>query len=203
MDDHALIRQGLRRAFEQTDDFEVVAEASTVAEGLAMDHAHCPDVLVIDVHLGDGNGIDLVRDVRERRPGAGLVVLTMYDGDEHLLAALEAGASCFVLKQSPVDEVISAARRAAASPGTFAADGLAGAMRRKLAPPAVQLTAREDQILKLLAKGMSVAEVSAVLFVSASTTKTHMAKVYEKLGASNRTQAVMTAVRLGLVPVDS
>ena len=170
VDDHALIRQGLRRAFEQTDDFEVVAEAASVAEALALDRAHQPDVLVIDIHLGDGSGIDIVRQVRQQRPQAGLVVLTMYDGDDHLLAALEAGASCFVLKQSPVEEVIQAARRAHTSPTTFAADGLAGAMRRKLAPPAVQLTAREDEILKLLAKGLSVSEVSARLFVSASTT---------------------------------
>lgn len=203
MDDHALIRQGLRRAFEQTDDLTVVGEAASVAEALALDRAHTPDVLVVDVNLGDGSGIEVVRQVRDQRPMAGLVVLTAYDGDEHLLAALEAGASCFVLKQAPSDEVVSAARRAAASPTTFTADGLAAAMRRKLAPPPVQLTPREQEILRLLASGMSVAEVSHELYVSASTTKTHMAKLYDKLGAANRTQAVMNAVRLGLVSVDN
>lgn len=203
MDDHALIRQGLRRAFEQTDDFTVVAEAGSLAEAKVLDRAHQPDVLVVDVNLGDGSGIDLVRQVREERANAGIVVLTMYDEDVHLLAALEAGASCFVLKQAPVQDVIEAARRSASSPGTFAAEGLAQAMRRKMSRPVVELTAREDEILKLLALGLSVAEVSARLFVSASTTKTHMAKVYDKLGATNRTQAVMTAVRLGLVTVDA
>lgn len=198
-----MIRQGLRRAFEQTDDLEVVAEAGSAAEALALDRAHQPDVLVVDVNLGDGSGIDVVRQVRALRPHAGLVVLTMYDGDEHLLAALEAGASAFILKQAPADEVVQAARRAAEAPTTFSADGLAGAMRRKLAAPAVQLTPRESEILGLLAAGMSVAEVSAKLYVSASTTKTHMAKLYEKLGAANRTQAVMNAVRLGLVNVDA
>ena len=201
VDDHALIRQGLRRAFEQTDDFQVVAEAGSLAEALVLDRAHRPDVLVIDVNLGDGSGMDLVRTVRAERPEAGLVVLTMYDEDSHLLAALEAGASSFVLKQSPVQQVVDAARRAATSPATFAADGMAAAMRRKLARPVVELTPREDEILKLLAQGLSVAEVSAKLFVSASTTKTHMAKVYDKLGATNRTQAIMTAVRMGLVSV--
>ena len=179
----------------------MVAEAGSLSEAFALDRAHRPGVIVVDVNLGDGSGIDLVRHVRQERPQTGIVVLTMYDEDTHLLAALEAGASCFVLKQAPVQDVIEAARRAATSPGTFAADGLAGAMRRKLARPAVELTAREDEILKLLALGMSVAEVSAKLFVSASTTKTHMAKVYDKLGATNRTQAVMTAVRMGLVSV--
>ena len=203
VDDHALIRQGLRRAFEQTDDLVIVAEAASVAEALALDRAHSPDVLVVDVNLGDGTGMDVVRAVRERRPAAGLVVLTMYDGDEHLFAALEAGASAFVLKQSPAEEVVSAVRRAAESPTTFTADGLAAAMRRKLSTPTIQLTAREGEILQLLASGMSVAQVSQQLYVSSSTTKTHMAKLYEKLGASNRTQAVMTAVRLGLVSAEA
>ena len=191
----------MKRAFEQTEDLKVVGEAGSVAEALALDRVHTPDVLVIDINLGDGSGIDVVRHVRAARPAAGLVVLTMYDGDEHLLAALDAGASAFVLKQAPSEEVVQAARRAAGAPLSFTADGLAAALRRKLAPPAVQLTGRETEILALLAAGMSVAQVSAKLFVSASTTKTHMAKLYEKLGAANRTQAVMNAVRLGLVSV--
>lgn len=203
VDDHALIRQGLRRAFEQTDDLEVVAEASSVAEALAQARAHKPDVLVVDINLGDGSGIDVVRTMRAERPEVGLVVLTMYDGDDHLFAALEAGASAFVLKQAPSSDVVDAARRSATSPTSFAAEGLAAAMRRRMAKPVVQLTDREAEILKLLAQGMSVAEVSAKLYVSASTTKTHMAKLYDKLGAANRTQAVMAAVRLGLVTVPS
>jgi DNA-binding NarL/FixJ family response regulator len=181
----------------------VVAEASSLSEALALDRLHTPDVLVVDLNLGDGSGLDLVRRVREQRPAAGIVVCTMYDGDNDLLAALEAGASAFVLKQAPAEDVVDSARRAASSPTTFAADGLAGAMRRRLSAPTVQLTPREDEILRLLASGMSVAEVSSQLFVSTSTTKTHMAKLYEKLGAANRTQAVMAAVRLGLVQVDA
>ena len=201
VDDHALIRQGLRRAFEQTDDFEVVAEAGSLAEGLALDRVHATDVVIIDVNLGDGSGIDLVRHIRAERPDAGLVICTMYDKDDYLLAALEAGASAFVLKQAPADQVVSAARRAVAAPMAFTAAGLAEAMRRRLAPPTIQLSPRETEILALLTLGMSVVQVSQQLFVSSSTTKTHMAKLYEKLGAANRTQAVMTAVRLGLVDV--
>ncbi len=201
VDDHALIRQGLRRAFEQTDDFEVVAEAGSLAEGLALDRVHASDVVIIDVNLGDGSGIDLVRHIRAERPDAGLVVCTMYDKDDYLLAALEAGASAFVLKQAPADQVVTAARRAVAAPMAFTATGLAEAMRRRLAPPTIQLSPREAEILALLTLGMSVVQVSQQLFVSSSTTKTHMAKLYEKLGAANRTQAVMAAVRLGLVDV--
>src|SRR4051794_6828239 len=119
VDDHDLIRHGLRRAFEQTDDLMVVGEASSLAEGLALDRMHQPDVIVVDINLGDGNGIDLVRQVRADRPSAGLVVCTMYDTDEYLLSALEAGASSLVLKQAPAEEIVNAARRAAVAPGTF------------------------------------------------------------------------------------
>ena len=174
VDDHALIREGLRRALEQTEDLEVVGEAGSAAEALALERKLGPDVLVVDVNLGDGSGIDVVKEIRERRPEAGLVVLTMYDGDDQLLAALEAGASAYVLKGAPVDDVVQAARRAHAAPATFSAEGQAAAMRRKLATPAVQLTPRESEILRLLAAGHSVAEVSQQLYVSASTTKTHM-----------------------------
>lgn len=203
VDDHALIRQGLRRAIELTDDLVVVAEAASRSEGLALDRAYRPDVLVVDISLGDGSGIDLVRQVREVRPYAGLVVLTMYDGDEHLLEALDAGASAFVLKQAATSELVEAVRRSASSPRSFSADGLAGAMRRRMQGPAVRLTPRELEILALLALGKSVAQVSAELYVSASTTKTHMVRLYGKLGANNRTQAVMSAVRLGLVTADA
>ncbi len=201
VDDHSLIRQGLRQAFDQTDDLAVVAEAASASEARALARAHEPDVAVVDINLGDGSGIDLVRELRSRRPQMGLVVLTMYDADEHVFAALEAGASAFVLKSAPSGDVIAGARHAAASPLTFTAHDLAGAMRRRLQTPTVHLTPREQQILDLLAGGASVAQVSEQLFISQSTTKTHLSKVYEKLGADNRTQAIMAAVRLGLVDV--
>lgn len=203
VDDHALIRQGIRRAFEQTDDLSVVAEAGSLAEALALDRLHRPDVAVVDISLGDGTGLSLVRRMREARAEVGLVVLTMYDGDEHVFAALEAGASAFVLKGAPVGDVVAAARSAVRAPGSFTADNLAAAMRRRLQSPAVQLTGREAEILQLLGTGLSVAQVSQRLYISPSTAKTHMSKLYDKLGARTRTQAVMTAVRLGLLSVDA
>ena len=202
VDDHALIRQGLRRAFEQTEDLTVVAEAASLSEALALERAHEPDVAVVDINLGDGSGIDFVRTLRTRRPSVGLVVLTMYDGDEHVFAALEAGASAFVLKGAPAEEVVSAARQSATSPMAFTAQDLAGAMRRRMQTPAINLTPREDQILQLLGSGASIADIAGQLYISQSTTKTHMAKLYDKLGAGNRTQAVMSAVRLGLLSTD-
>ena len=199
VDDHALITEGLRRAFEATEDLKVVDDAATVAEALAMVRAHEPQVAVIDINLGDGNGNELCRQLRSLHPGMGLVVLTMYDGDEHLFNALEAGASAFVLKSAPADDVAAAVRRAATSPTAFTANDLGAAMRRRMAAPTVHLTPRENEILQLLGEGLSVALVAKELFISPSTAKTHMSKLYDKLEASNRTQAVMAAVRLGLL----
>lgn len=203
VDDHALIRQGLRRAFEQTDDLDVVAEAGSMSEALALERAHNPDVAVVDVNLGDGSGIEFVRTMRSRRPDMGLVVLTMYDGDEHVFAALEAGASAFVLKGAPSEDVVSAARQAATAPTAFTAQDLAGAMRRRMQTPTVQLTSREAEILQLLGRGRSVAQIAGELYISQSTAKTHMSKLYDKLGAANRTQAVMSGVRLGLLSTEA
>jgi DNA-binding NarL/FixJ family response regulator len=199
VDDHALINEGLRRAFESTEDLKVVDDAATVAEALAIVRARQPQVAVIDINLGEGNGIELCRELRALYPAMGLVVLTMYDGDEHLFGALEAGASAFVLKSAPADDVASAVRRAAASPTAFTANDLGAAMRRRMQAPTVHLTPRENDILQLLGEGLSVALVAKKLFISPSTAKTHMSKLYDKLDASNRTQAVMTAVRLGLL----
>jgi DNA-binding NarL/FixJ family response regulator len=161
--------------------------------------AHKPQVAVIDINLGDGNGIELCRELRKLYPAMGLVVLTMYDGDEHLFGALEAGASAFVLKSAPAEDVASAVRRAVASPTAFTANDLGAAMRRRMQAPTVRLTPRENEILQLLGEGLSVALVAKTLFISPSTAKTHMSKLYDKLAASNRTQAVMAAVRLGLL----
>jgi DNA-binding NarL/FixJ family response regulator len=205
VDDHELIRQGLRRAFERTGDFTVLGEAGTVAEALSLLAATPPDVVIFDVRLPDGSGLDAAKKVREANPTRGIVVLTMYAGDEQLFGALEAGASAFVPKDAPADDVISAARHAAVSPRAFTANDLAGAMQRRLTPSGPQLSPREREVLGLLADGLGVAAISKQLFISESTTKTHISKVYEKLGAANRAQALMTAMRLGLIanPADS
>jgi DNA-binding NarL/FixJ family response regulator len=199
VDDHELIRQGLRRAFERTGDFTVVGEAGSVSQALEVIGSTTPDVVIFDVRLPDGSGLDAARKVRESNPTMGIVVLTMYAGDDQLFGALEAGASAFVPKDAPADDVISAARHAAVSPRAFTATDLAGAMQRRLSPSGPQLSPREREVLGLLADGLGVAAISKQLYISESTTKTHISKVYEKLGAANRAQALMTAMRLGLI----
>ena len=199
VDDHELIRQGLRRAFERSEDFTVAGEAASIAEALAVMDTELPDVVILDVRLPDGSGLDAASTLRQRHPRLGIVVLTMYAGDEQLFGALDAGASAFVPKDAPAEDVVAAARHAAASPQTFAAANLADAMKRRMDPTGPQLSPREREVLVLLADGLGVAQISKRLYISESTTKTHISKLYEKLGAGNRAQAIMAALRAGLI----
>lgn len=199
VDDHDLIRKGLRHAFERDPHFEVVGEAGTATDGVRLAGALNPDVVIMDLRLPDGSGLSATRALRKSNPTLGIVVLTMYAGDDQLFGALEAGASAFVPKSAPADDVVAAARHAATNPNAFTAADLADAMKRRLSPSGPQLSPREGQVLKLLADGMSVAGIAKQLYVSESTAKTHISKLYEKLGAGNRAQALMTALRLGLL----
>src|SRR3954468_24403609 len=148
IDDHELIRQGLAGAFSQADGFEVSGQAGSVAEGIALAEELHPDVVVTDVRLPDGSGLEIVRTLRKENRQIGLVVLTMYAGDEQLFAAMDAGASGFVGKDAPTSSVIRAVRQASVAPLTFTCTGLAEAMVRRMstgAPP--RLSDRERQVL--------------------------------------------------------
>lgn len=202
VDDHDLIRQGLRRSFELDSAFEVVGEAGTVADALDLAQLLDPDVVVMDIRLPDGSGLDAAATLRSRHATMGIVVLTMYAGDDQLMGALEAGASSFISKSVPATEVLAAAKHAAASPSTFTAAGLAAAMHRRAATDKVRLTDREMQVLELLADGHSVGTLAQTLYISESTIKSHVARIYEKLGAANRAQALMAALRLGVLQSD-
>lgn len=199
VDDHELVRHGLRAAFDREESFRVVGEAATVATARERIAALRPQVAILDVNLPDGSGLELARELRRAHPTMGIVVLTMYSTDGQLFIALEAGASAFVAKDAPASDVISAARHAATSPTAFTAADLAAAMRRRLNPSGPQLSRREKEVLDLLAEGLGVAAIARRLYISESTAKTHISKLYEKLGAGNRAQALMTAMRLGLV----
>lgn len=199
VDDHELIRQGLRRNFERDPQFEVVGEAGSASEAEHLVAALHPQVVIMDVRLPDASGLDTTRALRAKYPDLGIVVLTMYAGDEQVLGALDAGASAFIPKSAPAQEVIAAARHAASSPGSFSAADLAGVLRRS-SNARVVLTTREHEVLALLAQGLSVAEIAKQLFISPSTTKSHIARLYEKLDAGNRAHAMVNAMRLGLLP---
>ena len=203
VDDHDLIRQGLRRAFERNADFTVAGDAATLSEAKRLVAQLKPNVIVTDVRLPDGTGLDLTTEIRTVDDDIGIVVLTMYAGDQQLFAALQAGASAFVAKDAPSDDVVAAARHASVAPRSFTAQDLAGAMQRKMAPSGPQLSPREQQILELLAEGLGVTPIARQLYISESTAKTHISRLYEKLGAANRAQAIMRAVQAGLVSSES
>jgi DNA-binding NarL/FixJ family response regulator len=203
IDDHELIRQGLAGAFAQADGFDIAGQAGSVEEGIALARELAPDVVVTDVRLPDGSGLDVVRALRKDDKEIGLVVLTMYAGDEQLFAAMDAGASAFVGKDAPTTTVISAARQASVAPLTFACTGLGEAMIRRMSSGAPRLSDRERQVLELLAEGLGVTAIAARLYLSESTAKSHIGRIYEKLGAANRAQALVTAMRLGLISTAS
>jgi DNA-binding NarL/FixJ family response regulator len=203
VDDHDLIRDGLTMVFSAEPTMEVVGAAKTVAEGLRMYADLSPDVIVTDLQLQDGTGLDVVRAVRRERGQdgreTGIVVLTMHAGDDQIFAAMEAGASAFVGKDAPSTEVVQAARHAAVSPRSFLCAGLASAMMRRAGSESTRLTGREHDVLVLLADGLSAAEIGGRLHLSESTVKSHVAHVYQKLGAANRAQALVRAMRIGLL----
>src|SRR3954452_19392959 len=135
VDDHQLIREGLRRAFDRAGDLEVVGEAASVATAVGALDRHSPDLLVTDVRRPYGHGIRLARRARQSDPELGIVVLTMYAGDDKLFADLDSGASAFVGKDAPAEEVVAAARHAAPSPRAFTARDLADVMQRRMHAP--------------------------------------------------------------------
>jgi len=199
VDDHDLIRDGLAGVFRRTPCMDVLGDAKTVTAALEMFRELRPDVVVTDLQLPDGTGLDVVRAVRRTAPDAGVVVLTMHSGDEQIFAAMEAGASAFVGKDAPSGEVVKAAQHAAVSPRSFLCAGLTDAMLRRATSVATQLTSRENDVLKLLADGLSAAEIGSQIHLSESTVKSHLAKIYQKLGVTNRAQALVTAMRVGLL----
>jgi DNA-binding NarL/FixJ family response regulator len=199
VDDHELIRDGLSGVFSAQEDMEVVGAAKTVAGALDLYFGHEPDVIVTDLQLPDGTGLDIVRRVRKESDKTGLVVLTMHAGDDQIFAAMEAGASAFVGKDAPSTEVVKAARHASVSPRSFLCAGLAQAMMRRVSGESTRLSEREHDVLVLLADGLSAGEIAPRLHLSESTVKSHVARIYQKLGASNRAQALVTAMRIGLL----
>ena len=201
VDDHELIRSGLGAVLDLEDDMDVVGTAATVSEAVSRYTELQPDVVIADLQLQDGTGLDIVRSVRKQSDQVGLIVLTMHSGDEQIFAAMQAGASGFVGKDAPATEVIKAARHAAVSPKAFVCAGLVGAMIRRRSGESTALTDREHEVLLLLAEGLNAAEIGGKLYLSESTTKSHIAKIYQKLGAANRAQALVTAMRVGLLSI--
>lgn len=204
VDGHTLTRLGLTTLAAAHPDLEVVAEASTAAEVPGIIAATAPHVVTLDVSLPDQDGLRLARELRDRHPALGIVVLTSQGEDDILFRALETGASAFVGKTAPAEEILCAIRHAAVAAASFTATGLATAMARRQSTTArLALSPREREVLALLRDGESIPAIARTLYVSPSTAKTYVSRLYEKLGASNRSQALMAALRSGLIRSDA
>lgn len=199
IDDHDLVRQGLVRSFERAGGFDVVGQAGSVTQALSMWSALRPDAVVTDLQLPDGSGLEIVRAVRRDSDRAGVVVLTMHTGDPQVFAALEAGASGFLGKESRSEEIIGAVRHGVRAPRSFLCTGLAGALMRRADSPTTRLSPRELEILQLVAEGLRTVEIARRLYLGESTVKLHLGHVYRKLGVASRTEALAAGLRLGLV----
>jgi DNA-binding NarL/FixJ family response regulator len=200
VDGQTLVRYGLRELIAQHSDIEIVAECQSAAEAPGMVAAARPDVVTIDVVLPDGDGLRLAREFRNRDADLGIVMLTSQQDDDVLFRALDSGVSAFVSKTAPLAEVLSAIRHAAVAASCFTAAGLAMAVaRRRATQDRLALSPREAEVLRLLHEGLSVPAIAMEMFISVSTAKTYVARLYEKLGAASRAQALMTAMHHGLI----
>jgi len=198
VDGHPVTRWGLARIADEQPGLQVAGETGSAAEALQLAAALEPDVVTIGIGLCDGNGLDLARELRDRYVGLGIVILTSRGEDDILFRALETGASAFVSKMAALPEIVAAIRHSAVAASSFSAAGLAQALRRRQ-ETTERLTLSEREVLFLLQEGRSVPTIATCLFISLSTAKTYVARLYEKLGATNRATALMAAVRLGLV----
>ncbi|HEX9517938.1 MAG TPA: response regulator transcription factor [Streptosporangiaceae bacterium] len=200
VDGHTLTRYGLRQLVAEHADIEIVAEcgfAGLAPETIAQSG---PDVVTIDATLPDGDGMRLARNFRDLYADLGIVMLTSRGEDDVLFRAMETGVSAFVAKTAPVEEVLAAIRHAAVAASSFTASGLAVAItRRRTIRDRLALSPREAEVLRYLRDGLSIPTIALAMYISQSTAKTYVARLYDKLGAANRAQALMTAMRYGLI----
>jgi len=202
MDDHEVVRQGVRALLESTGEIDVVGEASNAAEALARIPAVLPDVAVLDVRVPDGNGIEVCRDVRSAY-GTQCLILTSYSDDEALFEAIMAGASGYVLKQVRGTELISAVKRVAAGESLLD-PAITGRVLQRLREPAPiderlhSLTPQERRILHFIADGMTNRQIAGEMFLAEKTIKNYVSNLLAKLGMHRRTEAAVFATKLEL-----
>jgi two-component system, NarL family, response regulator DegU len=204
-DDHTMLRQGLRRALEEDERFEVVAEAASGDEAVRLAMALRPDVVLMDVTMPFMDGVAATREITSRLPNTRIVMLTMHHDPEVAQRAIRAGATGYLVKDCSLEEVRSTIVMAA-SGDTAVSPDLAASMlgeARRLQQLGSEdekvISRREEEVLQLIADGASTPEVASKLFISQKTVKNHLASIYEKLDARDRTQAVLQAVRRGIV----
>lgn len=199
VDDHPVVREGLRSLLAAAPGIEVVAEAADADAAVGAAVATQPDLVLMDLRMPGRDGVAATADVLAARPATRVVVLTTYDTDGDVLRAVEAGASGYLLKDTPRDELVAAVRAAARGATVLAppaAATLAGAARGPARPA---LTPREREVLDAVARGLSNPEIGRALHIGEATVKSHLLRVFEKLHVGDRTAAVTRAIALGIV----
>lgn len=205
VDDHAIVRQGLRSILEREDDLHVVAEASTAAEARAMMARVRPRIVLLDLKLStssDTEGLELCVELSQAHPDVGILVLTTFLDEQLVIAAIRAGAKGYVVKDVDTTGLIRAIRDVSKGGSAFDPRSAAAMVRGLNAPPVEEsrtLTARELEVMQLLAHGLSNGEIGARLYISETTAKFHVGNILRKLGVSRRTEAVYEASKRGLV----
>lgn len=198
-DDHPVVRAGLRAMLSGAPDLDVIAEASTPERAVALATELTPDVVLMDLQFGTNQtGADATRRIRALQEPPAVLVLTNYDTDSDILGAVEAGASGYLLKDAPPEELIAAIHAAAAGE-TALAPTIAGRLLARLRFPQPSLSTRETEVLRLVADGATNNEIATRLHISDSTVKSHLVHIYTKLDVSSRTAAVASARDAGLL----
>jgi DNA-binding NarL/FixJ family response regulator len=202
VDDHPVVRDGLSAMFERDPEFEVLGQASDGAAGVQMAQALHPDVILMDLRMPGMDGVSAITELARRHSAARILVLTTYDNDSHVLPAIEAGATGYLLKDSPRDELLRAVRAAAHGDAVLAPSVAARLMNRFRDPGGGPLSQRELEVLEMVAAGTTNREAARRLFISEATVKTHLLNIYAKLGVSDRAAAVAEAFNRGLLTPD-
>ncbi|MEU3627465.1 DNA-binding response regulator [Amycolatopsis coloradensis] len=198
-DDHPVVRDGLSSLFAREAGFEVLGEASDGAEAVQLAECLRPDVVLMDLRMPGMDGVTAIRVLAERLNPARVLVLTTYDSDSHVLPAIEAGATGYLLKDAPRDELLRAVRAAARGEAVLAPSVAATLMGRIRGPAPEPLSERELEVLRLVAAGNTNREAAAGLFITEATLKSHLVNIYAKLGVNDRASAVAEAFHQGLL----
>ncbi|MDX3228752.1 response regulator transcription factor [Streptomyces sp. ME19-01-6] len=202
VDDHPVVRNGLRGMFASDPGFDVLGEAGGGVEGVGLALRLDPDVVLMDLRMPDGSGVEAIAELTRRGARAKVLVLTTYDTDADTIPAIEAGATGYLLKDAPRDELFTAVRAAAEGRTVLSpavASRLVSAVRKPAAPVGAVLSAREREVLELVAKGTPNREIARELFISEATVKTHLTHLYGKLGVKDRAAAVAVAYDRGIL----
>jgi len=197
-DDHPIVRGGIVALLDSADDMEVVGQAATGTEAVELALSLQPDLVLTDLRMPELTGDEATAAILQNSPGIRIVVLTTYESDENILTAIEAGASGYLLKAAPQEEILAGIRSVARGDVALA-PSIAALLVRRVKSPAVTLSPRETEVLRLVAAGHSNPSIARSLFLSEATVKTHLLHVFEKLSVSDRTRAVTKAMELGLL----